>query len=411
MLFAPSVAVVALIVVGTQIDRHSASQDVPNSTFNTTPTRDEIDQAIHSAARYLCAQIKESGQFEYRINLNDEIAIAPRYNILRHAGTIYALGMYHEEFPSAETEAAILSAGSFLRQQIAPLAQKPHLSAVWSRHDVDNNFEPDQAKLGGTGLGLVALLCVERVQPGATDVATLRKLGEFLLYMQKPDGGFYSKHVPDEGGFSEWESLYYPGEAALGLIMLHGRYPDDRWLRGAIAAIERLAKNRRDQREVPHDHWALLATARIWPHLRPDDNESLRALLADHAERVCEAIVHGQNNVGGDSLRGSFDREGRITPCATRLEGLLAAHMNLPSQDNILRQRVSTACNLGARFLLDAQIREGPAAGGFPRSIFGHPSYTSFAGEELSPRSSEVRIDYVQHALCALLQYRRDLDQ
>ena len=96
--------------------------------------------------------------------------------------------------------------------------------AVWSEPEVNRSGKPLQAKLGGTGLGLVALLSLENIQPGFTPLADLQALGRFTVYMQKEDGSFYSKYIPSAGGrWDEWQSLFYPGEAALGLLMLYQR--------------------------------------------------------------------------------------------------------------------------------------------------------------------------------------------
>ena len=56
--------------------------------------------------------------------------------------------------------------------------------------------------------------------------------------MQKEDGTFYSKYIPAEGGRSvRWTSLYYPGEAALGLLMLYEKDPSAAWIQAAANAI------------------------------------------------------------------------------------------------------------------------------------------------------------------------------
>ncbi|MBN2133264.1 MAG: hypothetical protein JW741_27440, partial [Sedimentisphaerales bacterium] len=62
---------------------------------------------------------------------------------------------------------------------------------------------------------------------------------------------------------------------------------------------------------------------------------------------------------------------------------------------------------LGIRFLLAAQVPSGKFAGAFPRGTHllppGHPAYSRAAND----RVTEIRIDYVQHALSALIQYKR----
>ena len=132
----------------------------------------------------------------------------------------------------------------------------------------------DQLKLGGTGLGLVALLSMEKINPGTTDIETLRKLGEFILFLQKDDGSFYSKYVPSTVGKDDrWTSLYYPGEAALGLVMLYEYDPQPQWINHAVNVLTYLANLRKNDKKVPPDHWALLATVKI---LEISKNQNLR---------------------------------------------------------------------------------------------------------------------------------------
>ena len=82
--------------------------------------------------------------------------------------------------------------------------------------------------------------------------------------MQKPNGSFYSKYIPTEGGrWDKWKSLYYPGEAALGLLMLYELDPSPLWLKAAVDALVYLASSRAHKTEVEADHWVLLAAAKL----------------------------------------------------------------------------------------------------------------------------------------------------
>ena len=79
-----------------------------------------------------------------------------------------------------------------------------------------------QAKLGGAGLGLIALAELDKIQPRFTPIADLRRLGRFIVFMLKSDGRLYSTFVPAAAGRQDhWQSQYYPGEAALGLLLLN----------------------------------------------------------------------------------------------------------------------------------------------------------------------------------------------
>jgi hypothetical protein len=56
-------------------------------------------------------------------------------------------------------------------------------------------------------------------------------------------------------------------------------------------------------------------------------------------------------------------------------------------------------------FLIEAQIIDGPLAGGFPMAIRPLPEDHPLATESFNARAGEIRIDYVQHALSALIQF------
>jgi hypothetical protein len=101
-------------------------------------------------------------------------------------------------------------------------------------------------------------------------------------------------------------------------------------------------------------------------------------------------------NPANQALDGSFDPTGRTAPTATRMEGLLAALEFLPNGN--LRTEVKSTIDHGIAFLLHAQIRDGLYAGGMPGADI--PTETG---------SADIRIDFVQHALCAWLRYQQQL--
>ncbi len=63
--------------------------------------------------------------------------------------------------------------------------------------------------------------------------------------------------------------------------------------------------------------------------------------------------------------------------------------------------------NDGLLFLLRAQLRSGQYAGGIPRAIKAlsenHPQFS----DSFNRRVTEIRIDYVQHALSAMILYKQ----
>lgn len=367
---------------------------------------DDVRIAINRSANYLMKNTKADGMFEYRINMNPAIKVKEKYNILRHAGAMYAMSMYYQLQPDDNMRSAMKRAGKYLRDEaIDTLPGKENMLAVLSTHRDSQGGEPLQAKLGGTGLGLVALLSLENISPGSTPFADLRKLGQFLVSMQREDGSFSSKYIPSEGGVNDaWQSLYYPGEAILGLLMLYEKDTSAIWIDSASKALAYLARSRKDKTDVPADHWALLATEKMLSLKNKDKLAVPRELLVDHAVRICDAILKRQiNKPERPEYDGGFSVDGRTTPSATCLEGLMAAGSFLP-RDHDMRKRIDSAVYRGVAFLLNAQIKEGPFAGAFPRSV-GRSNQNTPEAKEFNNRATEVRIDYVQHALSAMIQY------
>lgn len=370
-----------------------------------------VEEAIALSSEFLADLTGENGRMAYRFNLNPTISVTPKYNILRHAGTLYAMCMAYEREPDANLRAAIGRAGRFLREtSIRTVPEGYRMRAVWSIPEINGGKGPLQAKLGGTGLGLVALLRMEKSFPGSTPLSELQSLARFILFMQKEDGSFYSKYIPSQGGrWDNWTSLYYPGEAALGLAMLHAKDGAEVWKEAAFDALAYLANRRKNEDSVPADHWALLATETLLNVAVFSQGET--DLLIDHAVQICQKMIDDQIREGRQpGLIGGFSKNGKTTPAATRLEGLLAAQSFLPS-DNPIQRRMADAIPRGISFLLRAQITEGEYAGAFTREINSFPETGWEAKSSDRPRATEVRIDYVQHALSAMILFRHSSRQ
>lgn len=281
---------------------------------------------------------------------------------------------------SQEMKSAIERGGNYLvKESIAPVAKYKNMLAVWSRPDVIHSNAAMQAKLGGTGLGLVALLSADKMGINTTSLETLQALGNFLVYMQNPDGSFVSKYIPSQGGkYLGWQSLYYPGEAALGLVMLYQKDGDKKWLTSAAKTLQFLANKRKGSSDVEAAHWALLATEKLLAIDAFDTTGVSRELLINHGIQIVNAILKSHITATDNVLYGGFTTDGRVTPAATRLEGLLAAYHFIPKTHTV-SQRLTKAIPTGIFFLVKAQIIDGALAGGFPRAVTkleGNTEYT-----------------------------------
>jgi hypothetical protein len=364
----------------------------------------DLERALALASGYLVRASGPDGRFAYRVNTDPQVTVEPKYNQLRHAGTIYAMANYHARKPDPELADALRRSAKYLVDQtVAPVDEEKGVSAVWTRPE-QTGQRPLSAKLGGAGLALVGLIALEREAPGTTSRETLRALGRFVLFMQRSNGSFHSKYVPLRGGKqSDFVSLYYPGEAALGMVMLYELDGHVRWLQSAADALAHLASSRAGQTDIPADHWALLATARLLRHLDKCESRASRAGLVRHAEQVCESILAGRvERASYPELIGALADDGVVAPTSTRLEGLLAALTFLPQTGNgELRGRIETAVQQAMAFLLPTQVPDGDYRGGFPRAA----RRIQGKSDRFNRRATEIRIDYVQHAMSAMMQY------
>jgi len=375
-----------------------------------TASSADVERAIREAGDYLIRHCRSSGRFVYRSYLDGREADA-KYNLLRHAGSIYALTQYYDQTKSEDALGTVIRASRWLCAEfVGPVDARDGLLAVWTRPERLGHKKPwgtAQAKLGGAGLALLALQRVESRAPGTVPAATLSGLARFIEFMQFEDGRFCSKYLPGTGRADSWVSLYYPGEAILALLTYCRQSRDSRWFEIAARGMGHLCRTRIVDGEVPPDHWALLATE----PLLASSGEAVatpvkRDGFLDHARRICRLMLATQNHdPAKPALLGGFTNDGRTCPTAIRLEGLLAAYRYLPETDVELRSRIASACHLGTGFLLRAQVRKGGLRGGFPRAVCAKtdiPENRSF-----NSRVPEIRIDYVQHALSALIGYRQ----
>ena len=291
------------------------------------PSRAEVDRAITLAASYLERACEPDGKFKYLIDISSGQQ-SNSYNIVRHAGAMYAFAMLQHAKPEESTVLAMDRAASFLLKNYIGPGVNPDQQVVWSKPLPASS----PADLGATGLGLVALTAVEQAKPDAVRLQQLQSLGRFLLFMQKSDGSFVSKYRPESGPVEDFESLYYPGEAALGFIDLYEADHSLVWLNAAAKALSYLAKSRAGLSTVPLDHWALIATAKLLPDYAKSASPASREELIQHAVQICQALMKDQlRDPSNPALDGSFDSMGRTSPTATRMEGLLAALEFLPN--------------------------------------------------------------------------------
>ena len=374
-----------------------AGPDQALALFRGNPEDPEVTPAsLLAAARaggdYLLRHQRGDGDFGYSYEPKKD-SYNDSYNLLRHAGTCYALAELHRATGDPRyLRAAALGLEALLRRSRGPLPQhgKDTFLSIVSKGE--------EAKLGGAALTILAILEYQKAAHDSRWSETAEKLARFIVFQQDPDGHFRSKYFYGEPDPVPFESIYYPGEAILALTRLHAAHPDPLWLETARKGADWLIDVRDGAKSVaqlPHDHWLLMGL-----------NELIQATgderYSDHAAKIAQAIVGAQRTDSPNrDWIGSFYDPPRSTPTATRAEALVAMS-RLALRSGIEPEPYLEALERMAEFQLRCQLtrqnslylpRPSRAEGGFRRSL----------------TNWEVRIDYVQHNVSALLGLRKIL--
>ena len=354
------------------------------------------DKEILLSIEYLKNNTLESGRFVYNSNINPDIKYDnTKYNALRHAGTLYSMYLCERYLKNYTLqEKRYLASKYFIENYIKPI--KPNIYAVVSKPEEEKLTSP-VAKLGGSGLALIGL---SNLYPeGKIELEKLRGLGEFILFMQKSDGSFYSKYdIKNKEKDKEFVSLYYPGEAALGLLYLNEVDPQKKWVESAKKTLLYLAKLRQENpKGIQFDHWAMLATRKLFETSDNGLTDEEKQMLKAHAIQMANLVLYNQIVEENNTYRGGFIENFRLCSIGTIMEGLVAIYYIV--DDEILKQQVLFALKLGTEFLSRYQVKGGESKGGIPTSAYWTLIY--------APKASQViRIDNVQHVLSAWITFK-----
>jgi hypothetical protein len=308
---------------------------------------------------------------------------------VRHAGTIYAMLELYQIDKNADLLNSAQRAIDYLLGFVKNFG--------YSQSEMSVMVSGETIKLGGVALTIVALAKYTEITQDQKYLQIMIRLANYIRDSQLNDGAFISQRYYPAGNVrKDFTSQYYPGEAILALLRLYALEPSEIWLETAEKAARHLITVRdqaADTSELVHDHWLLYALKDLYRY-QP------RYLYLTHAMRISRAITLEQNHHPHNvDYIGSYYLPPRSTPTATRTEGLLAAHaMAIDTGRLPDAGRIRPAIELGIGFQLQTQIRpekamylENPqqALGGFHKSLDDY----------------EVRIDYVQHNLSAILGY------
>lgn len=350
-------------------------------------SRDRLLQAARAGGDYLLRIQRQDGGFNYYYDAAEDRFEARRYNIVRHAGTAVALFDLYAATRDSRYKESARRAMRFLVTRVRP-APRTQGSYVL---DYDG-----KAKLGANGLALVALARQIELLPASGDRRNAEALARLILALQRKDGSFEMRYALLGNEQTQWESLYYPGEAMLGLIRLYGLNHDARLLNAARRGADYLIGRQQKMTELPADAWFMQALEALY-------NVGREKKYVDHALALAEAMIADQYAEDApEGFAGGFGPGSpRATPAASRAEGLVAAYRLARRTGDGRAAKIAASLRASAMFQLAQQLTADTEGVRNPRVAAG--------GFREGLTSMKVRIDYVQHNISSLLSIAETL--
>jgi hypothetical protein len=355
----------------------------------TSPQPGDFQAAAMHAGEFLLRQQRPDGTFHYRYDaLDHRYSGTSRRSLARHAGAIYGLSQLYARI---HDERLARSAAQAIRWMLNGYS-RPCGAAY---HCL---MQGRQAELGPAALTLIALLEYQRATSDEEFSLAARALAEFVLTMQRADGEFHHAYnVRQQQPIPEPRIMFASEQAALGLVMAHEAFAEPRYLQGAERALDSLTGAKyayfMGWFSYGTDHWTCIAAEEAWPRLR-----SRRYL--DFCRGYAAFIRRIQYGSAVPAFAGHYGFSYLLVPQAPAAAGFTEAvistyklSLHHGQQDAVLQAQVRMALDALRRDQLrddNSYLATSPsdARGGIRRSVV----------------QQEVRIDFTQHALSALIR-------
>lgn len=353
------------------------------------PSRKDLLDSVWLGGDYLCRALDENGQFTY-LYYPDEDRVPQEYNLVRHAGAIYSLLDVYQTTQDPELLESAERAIGFMLKHVKTYKENLEIACI---------ADGGKIGLGGVALAVVALAKHVEVTKNQQYLAIAQQLARYIQVSQGRNGKFINRRRYPSGRKWDMASDYYPGEAILALVRLHGVDGQQCWLDTAEKGARYLI-NVRD-RKTPfllQDHWLLYALNDLHRY-RPQER------FVNHSVKITRAIIKEQRRdlAIPDYVGGYFNPPGTC-PAATRTEGLTAAYdLTRRAGRSGAANRILEALSLTVAFQLQTQFQPESA-------LYCRDPQRACGGFHSSLTDHEIRIDYVQHNISGFICLYRLLD-
>jgi hypothetical protein len=181
------------------------------------------------------------------------------------------------------------------------------------------------AKSGAAGVALCALCNL--YEEKELELPVLRGLGEFIRSMTDEEGNVWAYYNLENNTIdTKAEAIFYPAEAAMGLLHLYEIDPQQKWLDTAKDIIFRIIELRKPMNlDIPFDHWSAMVVENLLFRRLVTPEEVIR--LKEYVEQMAIPVLTNQITNPKNSYYGAFIDN--IRPCSigTIMEGLASVYL------------------------------------------------------------------------------------
>ncbi|MFO8074385.1 MAG: hypothetical protein R6V85_21185 [Polyangia bacterium] len=380
--------------------------------------RDELVRRIAAASDWLARMVEPDGSFHYEIHppFREETT---RYNLPRHAGSVYGLLAVHTaglEEPGLAgcgrraLDAALRATGYIERNLGSPAGHGTPEDLCF----LDENKRSTSGNTALAALAINELPRPERVKDPALRARVeripaerhLERMGDSLLEMIDPDGAVFRSFrdgVTEE--YVEKEPLYYPGETMLALVRAYRRIEKEELLEGARRIGDRQLRiyGWNLALGIPRagDHWIMQALSEL-AEITGEQRYAELAVLMGRGyirEQYPRQALTYPDYLGAYRRVADLPRTTRAASRGEALGGALRAALQIGADTDDFER----ALILGARHLAEQQLTE--------RNSYFIPRAWDVEGAiRMGVVDNHCRIDNNQHAVVGMLAALEAID-
>ncbi|MFX1257098.1 MAG: hypothetical protein ACFFAN_04520 [Promethearchaeota archaeon] len=346
------------------------------------------DSKVEECARYGADNIAFSqscnGKYRYIYDAENDEYDDENYNIVRHAGTTYAILDLCKELD----EEQYLTVGE------AGLDYLCSFNHVISQDKWAINYDSEM-KVGTVSLAILGMVRYWEATGNEKYNEYVEKYANFIVSQQRNDGAFAGIYG------SKKENLYYSGEAFYALALAYDMLEDKEYLEAIEKALDFYWSDDYEYDDSAFIPWASSGCAK-WYELTDDKNFLNFCFEMTDINCARQHLINDTDKLGND-LYGYII--GPTVNTGVYLEGIGdALRVAKKINDNMRIQKYHDCLKTGIEWILSLQFRKKSELscpkrgfGGFHRGFTVEDAYL-------------IRIDYTQHAISAIIRVLREFD-